>query len=411
MRASPLALGGRNGAHRRLLLAAGPGEAPGGQEGHEEAERAHRIGDRQLLDPPLLDAPRPLAELLELPFESGAILSQLRQRGDGEEPHAVDGAPATSGTPQECALQANLGRLLCGVEDTLTPLESVPAVGSALAPRCPILPYTVLQLPVAQAWAVGNLLRSSYLAGLAPALGMLRDVPGALPLAPALVAAAPIFPVVPQAVHGGASRLARLSATRLRLGEIGIAALATVIRLLDDHPAAVVLGTSARGRASAPLTPSAELAVISRALGVAIFVAIARPILLQGSNAEFAAAAALVLDGTGTTLDAVAFLCAIAPLAPFLKGAIHVLHTNGVAVARGCFVRRAHRRLSADVRLCLHLPCPPCGSASARCGTSLPIAPMVPEAVDTALDTAFLRVARLQLFLVLCRARLSSVFR
>mmetsp|Transcript_171411 Transcript_171411/g.416824 ORF Transcript_171411/g.416824 Transcript_171411/m.416824 type:complete len:802 (+) Transcript_171411:45-2450(+) len=377
--ASLLAVPGQPLEGRRPPPAA---ERAHGCEARDEAEAAAREGRAEPLhaadaEPArvLLEAPDAvLQQRLVHAFRDVEVLQKshlLLRRGQLQMPHA---------------------QLLAGA-----------AGGRAGAPLLPLAPHAVHWL-VALPCAVARFLRSQRLARRAPAARLGPDVAEAPPLTPALVAGAPLAPVLPGAVLGLAVRRAGSAGTALHLRQHVLALHAPVRRRRQHLPLAHLRAAPTARAARAPGSPGLELAVhggrplagLRRHLS---WPRVARRGLLHRPHTELPLAPALHSDLAGAPLHAVAGAGAVAPGRPFSKDAVNRLLARHVFIAARINACGAGCGLAAVVGLHVHRPRAPRHAALAAAGAGRPLLPLAPGAVHAGLVRAGLLVAHADLLL------------
>mmetsp|Transcript_138566 Transcript_138566/g.430949 ORF Transcript_138566/g.430949 Transcript_138566/m.430949 type:complete len:252 (+) Transcript_138566:303-1058(+) len=198
----------------------------------------------------------------------------------------------------------------------------------------PIAPGAIHAV-AAGAGALPRLLRGLRLARLPPILGHLEDEPEALPLAPTLVAGAPVLPNAPDARLGrdrGGDARGVLAAANLL--ERSLASKPKVFGLDVDAPLAGVLPVAARGAALAPCGPVAETTIYRCLLHGAPWTGALQQgdvrawrDLLRVPQAPSSLALAVCVDAPGAALHTVARARACTPLRPSAELAVFVGRT------------------------------------------------------------------------------------
>mmetsp|Transcript_56782 Transcript_56782/g.149403 ORF Transcript_56782/g.149403 Transcript_56782/m.149403 type:complete len:915 (-) Transcript_56782:268-3012(-) len=277
------------------------------------------------------------------------------------------------------------------------PLAAGAARRGAVAPGPPGVPGAV-ELAVARAGALPDLLPVEGVAALASVGRVVDDGPGPLPLSVALRALAPRTPLAVLAVDRQRSAAA-IPGTLLDLGERIVAGLAIVEGMLHDGAHAHVLAALAAGAADAPLAPLAQEAVDVGSVRAAqrhllTLARVAWVRLLQRAHAEGAGAAAVLPDRAGAAHDAVAGGGAGAPFLPAVEDAVPRRLAVGVDRAELCLPVLAFGLLAALVGHLHDLAVPEHGATGAGNGARMPRFPDAPLAV-VALLVAALEVAGL----------------
>jgi hypothetical protein len=169
---------------------------------------------------------------------------------------------------------------------------------------------------------------------------MLSQVPEPPLLTTAFVAFTPLLPLTPLTINGLALALTRLRVTAESHAEGTIARLTTILWHPADGARALLLATATFHAAWRPTFPFFHLAVDFRfALAflweIAILIGlVTRPSLLQCAVTMFSLTFGMLHDGPRAPLDAIAFLCASTPGAPFIELTILCWNAFDLAVAR-----------------------------------------------------------------------------
>mmetsp|Transcript_26237 Transcript_26237/g.55660 ORF Transcript_26237/g.55660 Transcript_26237/m.55660 type:complete len:676 (-) Transcript_26237:2058-4085(-) len=167
-----------------------------------------------------------------------------------------------------------------------------------------------------------------------------------------------------------------------------------------------MLATPARGGARAPARPFAQQAVDGLPscafLGRLLVRAwVARPSLLEGASAPLPAASPVGRDMPGALPDAVARCGAFGPFAPSAEHAVNCFFALHVDVAELDLPVLAFGFPAASIGHLRDLAVPPRDTAAAAHCATTPLLPVAKLAVNTVFRAALLRIARLDLLLVL----------